>query len=528
MNYNLKVFFIIQLVMLNVKMTLSQVSQNWTARYSSTLASIDGGKAIVVDSIGNIYTTGASNGDFATIKYSPSGNQQWVSRFNGFGNGPDIPNAMVIDSKGNIYVTGSSQYNSSNVDFVTIKYSSDGYQLWIARYPGIGNQNFPTSMAIDKFDNIYVTGKNFEYYATIKYDSSGIQQWLAEYSAPVYQDIPWAIAVDDSCNVYITGESMSDIVTIKYNSSGTQKWVSSYSGQMNRQDFALSIGLDSSLNVYVSGSSVENTDIYGGYVTVKYNPLGIEQWVRYYEGSGNFIDIVESMKVDKYGNAYVTGYSTESGQGYNMTTIKYNTNGDTMWKKSYNNGSNDIAFGVAFDIQGNVYVTGQSDGSGTNEDYATVKYNSFGVQQWVKRYDYSGQFGDYPQDIVVDNIGSVFVTGQSNRDFLTVKYSQLTGAIINESIIPTEYNLSQNYPNPFNPNTIINYQCSIRHGGSNYVSLKVYDVLGNEVRTLVNENKPAGNYEIEFDGSRLSSGIYFYSLIIDGKLKDSKRMVLLK
>ncbi len=61
-----------------------------------------------------------------------------------------------------------------------------------------------------------------------------------------------------------------------------------------------------------------------------------------------------------------------------------------------------------------------------------------------------------------------------------------------------------------------------------FVSLKVYDVLGNEVSILVNENKPAGSYEVEFDGSDLASGIYFYSLSVDGVLVDSKRMALLK
>lgn len=61
-----------------------------------------------------------------------------------------------------------------------------------------------------------------------------------------------------------------------------------------------------------------------------------------------------------------------------------------------------------------------------------------------------------------------------------------------------------------------------------FVSLKIYDVLGNEIATLVNEKKNPGSYEVEFDGSEYSSGIYFYSLYADGKLIDTKRMVLLK
>ena len=76
----------------------------------------------------------------------------------------------------------------------------------------------------------------------------------------------------------------------------------------------------------------------------------------------------------------------------------------------------------------------------------------------------------------------------------------------NGVVHPTEYVLFQNYPNPFNPTTTIKYQIP----ELSFVTLKVYDVLGNEIATLVNEEKPVGNYEVEFNASELSSGIYFY------------------
>ncbi len=76
------------------------------------------------------------------------------------------------------------------------------------------------------------------------------------------------------------------------------------------------------------------------------------------------------------------------------------------------------------------------------------------------------------------------------------------------SLIPKSYNLSQNYPNPFNPSTVINYQ--LPQAGK--VILKVYDILGNEIITLVDENKDAGSYSVTFDASNLASGIYIYEL----------------
>jgi hypothetical protein len=85
------------------------------------------------------------------------------------------------------------------------------------------------------------------------------------------------------------------------------------------------------------------------------------------------------------------------------------------------------------------------------------------------------------------------------------------------------YQLYQNYPNPFNPSTKISWQSPV----SGWQTLKVYDVLGNEVVTLVNEYKPAGNYEITFDASSIASGIYFYRLQV-GSFVQTRKMILLK
>ncbi len=95
---------------------------------------------------------------------------------------------------------------------------------------------------------------------------------------------------------------------------------------------------------------------------------------------------------------------------------------------------------------------------------------------------------------------------------IKAKYDIIDGINSISSNISDKFNLSQNYPNPFNPKTIINYQCAM----FSFVSLKVYDVLGNEIRTLVNENKAPGDYKVEFDGSGYSSGIYFYRLNVTG------------
>ena len=106
---------------------------------------------------------------------------------------------------------------------------------------------------------------------------------------------------------------------------------------------------------------------------------------------------------------------------------------------------------------------------------------------------------------------------------MTNKFDELLPVDENETT-PTMYFLEQNYPNPFNPSTSIQYFIP----ELSYVTLKVYDVLGNEIVTLVEEEKPAGSYEVEFSGkSGSASGIYFYQLKAGNYVK-TKKMMLLK
>ena len=98
-----------------------------------------------------------------------------------------------------------------------------------------------------------------------------------------------------------------------------------------------------------------------------------------------------------------------------------------------------------------------------------------------------------------------------------------TVGVESEDQNPTQYSLGQNYPNPFNPSTTISFSIL----NSEFITLKVFDVLGNEAATLINEEKSAGTYQIEFDANKLSSGIYFYKLQI-GNFIETKKMILMK
>ena len=422
------------------------LAQEWVARYNGPANGWDGGNAIAVDNAGNIYVTGSSDGigtlyDYATIKYSPSGVEQWVVRYNGPGNGSDEACAIAIDDSGNVYITGYSEGSGTGSDYATIKYNSSGVEQWVVRYNGSGNMaDGAGAIVIDNLGNIYVTGFSVgsgteSDYATIKYNSEGVEQWVARYNSPDSgYDSSIAIAIDNLGNIVVTGtgscsDTDDDYVTVKYNDVGEEQWVARYNGPPNGWDGARALAIDSVGNVYVTGYSVGlKTD--DDYATVKYNALGVEQWVARYNGPGNGLDYARAIAVDNSGNVYVAGFSDGLGTEFDYAVVKYDSLGVDQWVARYDGPGNtyDEARAMVIDNTGNSYVTGYSIGLGTNEDYATVKYNTSGFEEWVVRYDGSMNLCDDAAAIIVDNAGYVYVTGWSRGldigfDFATIKYS---------------------------------------------------------------------------------------------------------
>jgi uncharacterized delta-60 repeat protein len=504
--------------------------QQWVARYTGPGNSLDEATALAVDGSGNVYVTGRSvgsgtQGDYATIKYSGSGRQEWVARYNGPGNDWDIATAIAVDNSGNVYVTGWSVGSGTERDYATIKYNSSGVQQWVVRYNGPGNSlDEATALAVDGSGNVYVTGWSVgsgteRDYATIKYSGSGVQEWVARYNGPRSSvDQATALAVDGSSNVYVTGWSvglgtLSDYATIKYNSSGVQQWVARYNGPANDRDLATALAVDGSSNVYVTGWSV-GLGTLSDYATIKYNSSGVQQWVARYNGPANDRDQAAALAVDGLGNVYVTGRSVGSGTGEDYATIKHNPSGIQQWVARYNGPANsyDVATAITVDWLGNLYVTGWSIGSGN--DYATIKYDASGAERWIAWYNGPGGGpADIPTGLVVDASGNVYVTGTSSGAwgwsiYTTIKYTQILTSVQDEHVIPKQYVLSQNYPNPFNSSTTIRY--GLRH--SSKVELHIYSLLGQRIATLVDEEKQAGHYQVLWDASQYASGIYFYRM----------------
>jgi uncharacterized delta-60 repeat protein len=396
-------------------------------------------------------------------------------------------------------------------------------------------------IAVDDQGNVYVAGKTLRTatnpdMVVVKYNSSGVVQWGNVYNGPGNSlDYGYSVAVDGSGNVVICGVSVgansgSDFVTIKYNSAGVEQWLARYNGPDNKSDFAQVVKVDAAGNVYVTGVTESTASSYD-YMTVKYSPAGEQQWLRTYNGTGNLGDFTTAMVLDNLGNVYVTGKSvgTISVLDSNYATIMYNSDGVQKWIAIYKgpNNSVDVPRAITLDNSGNIYVTGGSYGASSN-DYATVKYNSKGEQQWAIKYNGPANSDDYTSSIKVDGLGNVFVTGRSkgvgtDYDYATIKYSHPVGIGNNGTEIPEFYSLKQNYPNPFNPSTIITFGLPKESS----VKLSIYSIDGKEVVGLFNGTLSAGTYKFTLDGSNMTSGIYFYRLET-ADFKQTKKMVLIK
>ena len=417
--------------------------------------------AMAFDVYGNIYVTGKSenltpykyNYDFVTIKYNANGDQIWVKRYDSSWGGDfadDIPTAIEKDEQGNIYVAGSCAWHRWIIDYLIIKYDSMGNMKWVQHYDYDESSwlttNVAKTLAVDNSGNVYLTGYSKdvgEYssslYLTLKYDSNGNLLWNAIYDGPFNTiDVATAIKVDSAGNVFVTGHSGTHGATIKYDANGVQLWIDIYDEQgypYYWPGFFDAIAMDNSGNIYVIGRGLADnaSNLSYDYLTIKYDTNGNRLWVRTYEDNNEITDrnYAKAISVDTNGNAYITGFTEGADHTLSYSTLKYNSSGNLLWATKYSESSNGFskANALAVDYYGNVYVTGSSNGSGAISDFVTVKYTSNGNQAWVKRYNSPPEGMDisYSSDAVVDANGNIYVTGTSEGedsflDYYTIKY----------------------------------------------------------------------------------------------------------
>src|SRR4030095_14617243 len=161
-------------------------------------------------------------------------------------------------------------------------------------------------------------------------------------------------------------------------------------------------------------------------------------------------------------------------------------------------------------------VSGYTVFAGTSTNGVFISNNN--GTSWIQKNEGLGNLNVWSFCIINNYIYAGTSGGVYRRPL-----SELTGIKPISNEIPTQFSLSQNYPNPFNPKTIINFQLPM----FNYVSLKIYDVLGREAAILVNEELKPGTYEVNWDASNYPSGVYYYKLSA-GDYSEAKKMILIK
>jgi len=241
--------------------------------------------------------------------------------------------------------------------------------------------------------------------------------------------------------------------------------------------------------------------------------------------SSNLLSCANGLTMDSLGNLYACNFNngwvvkiTPDKQVSNFAFIPGNNNGHL----TYANGKLYVVARCA-----NQIYTVEMDGTVSLIAGSGVRGNDDGPALSATFSIPNGIAASITGDTLYVNDDVTTTGGCFNGSLNPVVVRMITGLVTGvkeQSLkLPEEYRLEQNYPNPFNPVTTIKY--SIREGG--FTKLKVYDVLGNEIATLVNEEKYAGDYEISFDAQYIPSGVYLYT-IISGSYTDSKKMILIK
>jgi len=515
----------------------AQPTTEWIAVYSGLEDDVDKPHEMAVNEQGEIYICGESGGSYAdwmTIKYDTAGNLLWDNRYNGAANDGEECYGIAVDKWGNAIVCGFSFELFGNSQFFTIAYDNiDGHTLWSNAVPPFWE---PTEckardVKIDTAGNSYVTG--FVYngsapqgtgndWLTVSYQPLGVERWLDLWYPSediLTSEYAYALQVTPAGTVYMVGETYIDdikqICTRKFNYYGAD-WIRYYDFEAWTLEYPYpKIAIAANEDVYVAANFKSGDEMDA--LLLKYDSLGYIQWSKTYNGPSNLKDFSVDLAVDNDENIILLVQSENDSPGIDMVTIKYNPQGDVLWTNIYEQGYMRPK-AMALDKMNNIYVSGGG--------ITTVKYNPDGNEEWVENY----YEGSEPRDIIVDQHSNVYVTGYFSNgiqglDICTIKYSQEISDISDHSYLASAQSiLYQNYPNPFHSYTIIKYKVPEQNTS---VTIKVFDALGNEITTLVDEKRSSGQNEVFFNGSDLQAGIYYYQLTV-GDHSQTRKMIIIK
>ncbi len=380
--------------------------------------------------------------------------------------------AAALQGDGKIIVAGASA-DSSKTAFALARFNSDGT---IDKSFGINGTVRNYIASADSFDDE-------AHSVAIQSDGKIV---AAGWSVDPYAATPQAFALAR----YNTNGTLDST----FGSGGTVRVAVPLPGIPNEDGLAYSVAALPDGKILAGGYSDDS-----GFTVIRFNSngtidntFGVMGAATTHILGSNTEDHAHSMAVGSDGKIVLAGHSLVSGNGGYAFSVAcfdsdgsldktFGTNGSMLVNISGGDGNDDEANAVAIQSDGKIVVAGYSEG--------TPPYlGSIGWAFALARF--------------LPGIPTAVAAGQT---------------------IPNKYALYQNYPNPFNPSTVISYQLS----ESSNVTLKVFDILGREIKTLVNQRQNAGTYHVSFDATGLSSGVYFYR-IVAGNFSETKKLLLLK
>jgi dienelactone hydrolase len=376
----------------------------WQRRYNGPSSGNDRGVDVAVspDST-RVYVTGYSEAgttgiDYTTFAYNAAtGATLWQARYNGLGNASDYPTAIGVSPDGSrVFVTGYSYGGTINYDYATVGYNAlTGAFLWERRFDGTdhGSDYAQDLVVSPDSSRVYVTGyadmggTGNDYVTTGIDAATGASLWAANYnSSGSNSDYADSVAVSpNGSRVFVTGYSYGgsssyDYATISINAvTGAKQWFRRYNGPDDDADYGEAVAASpDGTRVFVTGYSDGGTSSYD-YATLSYSvSTGALLWSKRYNGTGNGSDHAEAIMVTLDGSAvYATGYAFSTTSGNDYASVAYvATTGAPLGVKKYNGTGNLSDEAHAITTNGTItFITGESDGGATDDDYATAAYN---------------------------------------------------------------------------------------------------------------------------------------------------------
>ena len=479
----MRIIILFQFLFISV-MTFPQITFQKTyggieAEDANAVVQTDDGGYIIA---GSTRSYGAGNFDLYIIRTDPSGNIIWTKTFGGdrYDKSQDIIKTGIGE-----YLIAAFKSTLTDDEIYLLKINDSGDTLWTKTIGTVDNDHV-TKIKNTSDGGFVLCGyieRYFEYkYCLIKFNSDGDSLWAKSY------DFGWANSIEQT--------SDGGYVLIVY----------PYDNLNPIQDFQL----------------------------VKTDQFGDTLWTKFYGGSD--VEVAYAGEQTTDGGYIMAGRTDSYGNGASdFYLVKTNSNGDFLWDKTYGGDLDDRAFTAMETSDGGFIIGGYTASFNVGYfDFYMVRTNSTGDTLWTRTY--GGEWQEEIYDIEETSDGGFAAVGYThsfgagsdpNIYFIKTDGNGLISHVEDQNNgNEIHFELYQNYPNPFNPSTNIQYAINNRQ----FVSLKVYDFLGNEVATLVKEEKPSGRYEVEFNTSKInhqpSSGVYFCRLQTENYSKTIKMLYL--